>query len=181
MSWASRPEQGTSPRDCQHPLLQTYKFLSCLISGEKRHEVRKKPGGIWTENFLSTGVKQYMKSWSIMFRIQPLRRQVLHSMGVAGMGFGSKYSILPSCQTSQHTSRLAGCAVTFPPYQLVTGQTHPDPTTLLQPTKALEGAAPENSPPGGSYLDISGVLEMFLPHITHDVTSDREATESQNF
>lgn len=113
MSWASRPEQGTSPRDCQHPLLQTYKFLSCLISGEKRHEVRKKPGGIWTENFLSTGVKQYMKSWSIMFRIQPLRRQVLHSMGVAGMGFGSRYSILPSCQTSQHTSRLAGCAVTF--------------------------------------------------------------------
>lgn len=41
--------------------------------------------------------------------------------------------------------------MTFPKYQLVTGETHLDPATPLQPTKALEEPAPENSPPGGSW------------------------------
>lgn len=75
---------------------------SCQLPGlsymkkKRKKKCGEKPGGNWTENVLSTGVKQYVKAGALCSGDSHLRRQVLCLLWVAERGLAPEMTFCPA-------------------------------------------------------------------------------------
>lgn len=95
-SWDAAQSKEPAPGTAGTLLFKLPTSWVKLYEEKKKKKCGEKPGGNWTENVLSTGVKQYVKAGALCSGDSHLRRQVLCLLWVAERGLAPEMTFCPA-------------------------------------------------------------------------------------